>query len=256
MEEIWKDVVGFEGRYKVSNNGKILSINSKRSKNPILLKPVYTKDGYQRVSLSLGDRHHKRSIAVHILVAKAFIPNPKNKPQVNHKDGNKKNNHVDNLEWSTGKENIQHAINHGLRPAFPYKYKTGKDHYASKSVLQYDLAGSFIKKWDCQSDAARFYKCEPSIISNCVTGYKKTALGYIWKQYDGKKIPMHIEVTHHHLSPRTIYQYSLDGILIREWNNYQEIMKENPSYHSPSLSACCNGYQKTAYGYVWKCIYH
>ncbi len=251
MKEIWKDIPGYEGRYQVSNLGNVLATNYKRSGTAHLLSPTVTYDGYLRVCLCKGHRCQKRLITIHILVANAFIPNPKNKPQVNHKDGNKSNNCVSNLEWVTGKENIQHAIKNGLRPAIAYKPPKGENHYSSKPVLQYDMQGNFIKKWERQSEAARFYSGLPGPINNCVKGRIKSYKGYIRKTFNGD-IPQKIDVIHNHLSPRIIYQYNLDGKLIHTWGSFKEIMKFNPHYKAPSLSACCTGDQKTAYGYIWK----
>jgi len=119
--EIWKDAVGFEGFYKISNSGRVLSmqriIKNKRGKNytvseKILRQPI-NSHGYVRYSLMI-EGHLLRSSTAHRLVAIAFIPNPENKPHVNHIDGNKLNNHVSNLEWCTLQENAQHAFNNGL----------------------------------------------------------------------------------------------------------------------------------------------
>lgn len=248
MNEIWKDIVGYEGQYQVSNLGNIISLNYGRSGKPHLMKPTITHDGYYRVHI--GGKKHPLMKTVHILVAKAFIPNPDNKPQVNHIDGDKTNNCVTNLEWVTGKENIHHAIVNGLRKPDNHVYLKGEHHYASKPVVQYDLNGNYVKLWQCQSDAARFLNCKSSSIVNCLNSPTKSCKGYYWRT-PSTDIPQKIEVRKHHLSPRIIRQYSVQGELLREWDSFKEIMSENPSYKASSLSACCSGAQKTAYGYRW-----
>lgn len=105
--EEWRDVVGYEEKYEVSNCGNVRSFKTK-----ILLNPPLTPKGYVRVSL-----YNKKSknYLVHRLVAEAFIPNPDNKPFINHIDGNKENNRISNLEWTTSSENLIHAYENGLR---------------------------------------------------------------------------------------------------------------------------------------------
>ena len=141
-KEIWKQVP-FDCNYMVSNYGDIYSIRSKK-----ILKGEITKKGYIRVRLTNNNR-----MLIHVIVAKTFIPNPQNKPQVNHKDGNKQNNCVDNLEWCTQSENMVHALSNKLRIA-----PKGKDVYNSKPILQYDLQDNFIKEWDCITDAQKELK--------------------------------------------------------------------------------------------------
>lgn len=103
--ELWKDVEGYEGKYQVSNWGRVR--NAKRN---IIIKPYLNHKGYEKVSLSRGTKGNTNKHRVHRLVAQAFIPNPNNLPQVNHKDGNKRNNSVSNLEWCTNAQNAHHAV--------------------------------------------------------------------------------------------------------------------------------------------------
>lgn len=105
--EIWRDIEGYEGLYQVSSWGRVRIVFCNDLYK--ILNPETTKKGYLRVDLYNGPS--RKHFKVHRLVAKAFIPNPKNKPQVNHKDGNKKNNSVTNLEWVTDAENKKHRKN-------------------------------------------------------------------------------------------------------------------------------------------------
>ena len=120
MEEIWKDIENYEGLYQVSNLGRVKSLPRKRitptgwpylSKEKILT-PKLRKDGY--LEISLYTKGKSKSYFIHRLVAQAFIPNTESKPQVNHIDGDKTNNQVNNLEWATREENMQHAFKTGL----------------------------------------------------------------------------------------------------------------------------------------------
>ena len=116
LKEIWKDVVGYEALYQVSNLGRVRSKNrldgSGNKRKGMVRKLNPQKDGYIHVNLCKSGK--VKHIGVHRLVAQAFIPNPQNKPQVNHIDGDKANNHLSNLEWSTRSENMIHALKIGL----------------------------------------------------------------------------------------------------------------------------------------------
>lgn len=251
MKEIWKDVVGYEGLYRVSNKGNIISLNAYHHGLIRPLKPRVNKCGYHTVSL----RHNGKSIftSVHIIVAKAFIPNPDNKPQVNHIDGNKSNNTVNNLEWVTSKENINHAINTGLRGRLTYIVPSGAANKNSKPIIQYDKNGDFVKKWDCQSDAARFYNCHPSRIINCAKGRDRSCKGFIWRYFDDP-IPLKIEVPFNSKAPHKIVQKSPDGTIINEWNTYRAAAKEIGCNMS-SVYCWCQGTQKPKNDYIWECVY-
>lgn len=134
MIEIWKDIKGYEGLYQVSNLGRLKSYQ--RVKAGKLVSLQKTKDGYLQTDL-YKDKVRK-AVRIHRLVAEAFIPNPDGKLEVNHKNGNKENNEVDNLEWSTKQENIDHAHDNNL-----YDNIIGEKHGRAKLS---DLDVEFIKK--------------------------------------------------------------------------------------------------------------
>jgi hypothetical protein len=112
-KEIWKDVVGYEGLYQVSNLGMVKSLPRKYSPNEKIIRPSYLSMGYEMQKLC--NNGFSERILRHRLVAIHFILNPENKPQVNHIDGDKLNNHMSNLEWCTPQENHTHAKENGLK---------------------------------------------------------------------------------------------------------------------------------------------
>lgn len=180
MEEIWKDIDGYEGLYQVSNIGRVRSLTRNRrgrnnAPNPIqgrILKQ-HICFGYCYISLCKNRKY--KGFRVHRLVATAFIPNPDNLPQVNHKDENKTNNCVDNLEWCDGKYNV----NYGTGTERSRLSNTnGK---CSKTVLQYSLDGTFIKEWKSTMDVQRNLGFANTHISECCRGEQAYAYGYIWK---------------------------------------------------------------------------
>ncbi len=123
-QEVWKDVVGFEGYYQVSNLGNVKSFNKKAllvGNDGYILKACNSSKGYKFISLSA------KTAYIHRLVCIAFLPNPLNKPQVNHINGIRTDNRVENLEWCTSKENIIHAVKTGLS-----KFKCGVNHSRCK----------------------------------------------------------------------------------------------------------------------------
>ncbi|UUW40520.1 homing endonuclease [Enterococcus phage vB_Efm_LG62] len=107
MKELWKDIKGYEGLYQVSNLGRVKRLKGKYISTERILKPTKHTTGYLRVKLCKNNVRFNKKI--HRLVAEAFIPNPENKPQVNHIDEDKTNNIISNLEWMTAKENINHG---------------------------------------------------------------------------------------------------------------------------------------------------
>lgn len=178
LVEIWKPVKGYEGWYEVSNIGNVRSVDrfvrfedgryaNYKSKDIKLSK---NRNGYFNANLW---KNSKLSIKyVHRLVAEAFIPNPENKPQVNHKDGNKENNLESNLEWATILENARHAHRTNLTP----------NSYKPKKVHQYDKQGNLINTYNSMYEATEAVNGNHGKIGMVVRGLRKTHKGYVWKE--------------------------------------------------------------------------
>ena len=129
LNEIWKPIKGFEGLYEISNFGNVKSLprikinnRGKQLTKERIMKPNKTRNKYLNVPLT-GENHIKKYYSIHRLVAQTFIPNPDNLPEINHINGDKTNNRVDNLEWVTRSENIRHAYNNGLNPTIKQVYQ-------------------------------------------------------------------------------------------------------------------------------------
>ena len=183
MEEIWKDIEGYEGRYQVSSLGNVKSLNHGGhgySKNLCLKKNT---NGYLQVELYKNGT--KKMITVHRLVAQAFIPNPDDKRIINHKDENKHNNAVWNLEWCDTAYNNRYSWNrHPERwpenPGKRRKERTNRDH-RDKMILQITKSGDVIREWrDIRELRLKTSYSQWSILQ-CCDGKRKTAHGFKWQ---------------------------------------------------------------------------
>lgn len=176
--------------YEVSDMGNVRSLPRKvKTYNPHKnayytmlkhgkqLKKVKTKTGYPQVTIRRYGK--KTSVHIHRLVALTFVPNSEGKPFVNHKDGNKTNNNVTNLEWVTPKENAKHASDNNLVSRSSLGL-FGKDHPASKQVIQLK-EGKIVKRWPSASDAVRQIGVDSWGISKCCRGKQRTHYGYEWR---------------------------------------------------------------------------
>lgn len=180
--EIWKDIVGYEGLYQVSNLGNIktlkkTTINKRgiaQSFEEKLMKMVLSNRGYLRVGLV---KNRKQSLcSVHRIVAIAFILNPIKKQQVNHIDGNTQNNHVANLEWATPSENALHSI-----IVLGNSQAKGECDSQSKPVYQISIAdGRVLAKFGSIREATRGTGIGKGNISMCANGKSKSGKGFIW----------------------------------------------------------------------------
>lgn len=172
-KEYWKPVLGYKGLYEVSNWGRIKSLPRNGTvKYARILKPHTNKSGYSYVILCKNNI--KKTFLVHRLVAEAFIDNTDNLPQVNHKDENKLNNSVDNLEWCDVKYNHNYGT---INERISKSQINGK---SSKIVIQYNLDGTFVREWPSTMECER-NGYNNTCISKCCLGKLKTYKGYIWR---------------------------------------------------------------------------
>lgn len=160
MDEVWRDIIGYEGLYQVSDCGRVKSFYNGKER---LLSAGKDKDGYLQVKLYKDGK--MKSCYVHRLVAQAFIPNPNGLSQVNHKDEIKTNNFETNLEWCSCKYNT----NYGTR-----------NERMSKAVYQYTLDGSLVKLYPSVREAERKTGYNRGYISACCLGKVNQAYGFIW----------------------------------------------------------------------------
>ena len=170
MAEVWKDIKGYEGHYQVSNLGRVRSLSFKsatRFSKGGVLTVMKDRLGYMCVNLS------RKTFKVHRLVAIAFIDNPNGFRCVNHKDEDKTNNKVENLEWCSYKYNN----NYGTRNA-----RISQN--GGRKIAQYSLDGELIKTWNSAAEAARHYKVRRTTIAGCCAGRQHTSCGFIWRFCD------------------------------------------------------------------------
>ena len=162
--EIWKDVAGYEGLYQVSSVGRVKRFYKNGKERILKLYP--NGSNYLIVVLCKNSIH--KQFRVHRLVATAFIPNPQNLPQVNHKDETKTNNHVENLEWCDAKYNNNYGT-HIERSAEKQRKKVG----------QFTLAGEFVRTWPSLSQIGRDLGI--GNVSPCCKGKRPSAGGFVWR---------------------------------------------------------------------------
>lgn len=237
--EIWKDVEGYEGIYMVSSYGRVVSLkrtdrNGTKRNEKIIVQDKNLR-GYCRVRLS-KDMESKK-FSVHTLVAKAFIPNPQNLPQVNHKDENPSNNFYKNLEWCTAKYNTNYG-NHNQKVS----------RTKGRKILQYDMEGNIVKEYCSVGEAAKCNGLNYKQILRCCGEYRKRKDGtsnhvygnYRWEYKEKAK-----------KSVKTVIQYDLNMNEIAKYSS--SIEAANAIGAKPNgIRDCCWGFAKTYYGYKWR----
>jgi hypothetical protein len=230
MREEWRDIEGYEGLYMVSNFGRVVSF---QGCNPRIMKLGMTHKGYQCVGLQKEKQH--KTCVVHRLVAKAFIPNPDNLPQVNHKDECKTNNRVDNLEWCTDKYNHNYGT---------YIERQRNFQPRNTPVLMFDLNGNFEKEFISAREAAREMNTSHALICHCCEGYgdkqnRVSLKGKLWC-YKGEEdtIPSKVEFVRNYKYRTKVVVYFPDGTS-KEYESATKAGKE--------INVCRNKLNKDGY---------
>lgn len=166
---MWKDITGYEGLYQISNYGDVKSFHNYGNQKERIMK-LCIKKGYYEVGLRKNGI--KKYYLVHKLVANAFIPNPNNLPCINHKDENKLNNNVNNLEWCTYAYNNSYG-DRLKRVSISNKLK--------KEVCKLNINGEILNVYKSIREASRMNNIDFSSISKCINNNRNFAGGYIWK---------------------------------------------------------------------------
>lgn len=184
MEEIWKDIQGYEGIYQVSNLGNVKSLNYRNRGYAQNLVPKTNNKG--RLWVELAKNRIKKPFQISRLVAETFVENPEKLPIVNHKDENPKNNRVDNLEWCTLSYNVRYSIKRhpertrkGIQTGKRNCIRNGK--LTNLRVYQLTLEGEIVREWDNSTQIKRETGMSDWSISECCRGNRSKAYGFRWQ---------------------------------------------------------------------------
>lgn len=241
--EVWRPIVGFEGIYEVSSEGRVKRVKDGANN---ILKPFPNKKGY--LIVDLRDCGRRWSVQVHRLVALAFIPNPMGYLEINHIDENKKNNAAINLEWCTRQYNV--------------KYGTGAERgieQLKKVVCQYDFSGNLIQKWTSAKEAGRGIGKDSACIVRCCNGVLKTYQNSIWlyDNDDNKEDNLKSKIewlkkgrNKSYSKKRPIARFTLHGEYVDTFPSVREAERKTGCHSSCIVASMKKGRQSG--GYFWK----
>ena len=249
----FSDIQGYEGLYKINRSGEVLSVRTGK-----ILKAGKNRQGYMNVVLSKNGE--SKTYKVHRLAAKTFIPNPNNYPCINHKDEDKTNNNIENLEWCTAKYNINYGtankrrgITSRLNPLKP-----------RKQILQLSLSGEVVGEYNSTNEAFEKTGIDRRQISDAINHRKRQACGFFWVLRDEfdedvdyptkyKKYSNRHREQDGSLNPnaKPIAQYTKDGEFVKSWGCVMDAKRAlNIDY--TTIWRCLQGYRKLGKGYIWK----
>ena len=231
---MWKKFIyeGQETDYSVSTEGEV----RKDTTNYILSQS--SQQDYKFVGLIINGK--QKRMRVHRMVALAFIDNPDNKPYVNHINGNRSDNNVENLEWVTPSENTQHAVDTGL-------FKSGR----ARAVIQYNLNGEQMATFESASEAARQTEGSQSKITMCCRRQRDSANDYQWRYYDDIQDVQKIEKKF--ITGKKVAQCDEEGNILKIYPSFKEAARA-VNGTSSAISRVCSGTNIRHKGYKWKLV--
>ena len=234
LKAMWKKFIyeGQETDYSVSTEGEV----RKDTTNYILSQS--SQQDYKFVGLIINGK--QKRMRVHRMVALAFIDNPDNKPYVNHINGNRSDNNVENLEWVTPSENTQHAVDTGL-------FKSGR----ARAVIQYNLSGEQMATFESASEAARQTGGSQSKITMCCRRQRDSANDYQWRYYDDIQDVQKIEKKF--ITGKKVAQCDEEGNILKIYPSFKEAARV-VNGTSSAISRVCSGTNIRHKGYKWKLV--
>lgn len=260
MEEIWKDIKGYETLYQVSNLGRIKRLfrvvirsdGRRRTFCESISKGNLHSDGYYVINLTKnGICKHKM---VHRLVAETFLPNPNHYPVIHHIDTNKTNERADNLMWCSYSFNTKHSYEfEGHRPSM--KGVLGKDNPHSIPIVQISLQGKVLTHFANTEEAARRLNVNHSNITACIKKRKKTAYGYLWSVDEPKSIKERIDLYKEYRNPkcRGIEQIQ-GGVVVATFDSVYQAAKSVGLKKASPIHMVLNGTRERAANSEWRYI--
>lgn len=260
--EIWKSIKGYEGYYEISNLGRVKSVerrviqgNHTRFVKECIKKIHKGAYGYPSVTLCIGCK--SRTIPIHRLLARAFIPNPENKPFIDHINTDKTDYRLENLRWVTPKENANNAltIKHSRERVYTKEVSEKinrtkierRTKTAPKKVYQYTKEGVFIKEFSCSNVAESETSVNASSIRDVCKGKRFSAGGFLWRYEKENDIKC---IKPQHPNSKPIFQFDRNMVLIKKWESVSEAARElgyNPANISRSAK-CKNPRGK----FIWR----
>ena len=254
--EIWKDIKGYEGKYQVSNKGRIKSLSRaiphlgsfRVIPERIMTQHVSSTNGYYMVSLCKDNKYEW--MLTHRIVATAFIPNPNNLPYINHKDEIKTHNNVENLEWCTHKYNTNYGTCQERRILSLAKTLKNK----SKFIIQYTISGEFVAKYNGRSEILKSGLNYATII-RCCKRKINTSYGYVWR-YDGDDFSYTPPKRNDDCCKKRVACVDMDGNIVSIYRGITDaaIAICGDKSKNAIISRCCKGGRPTAYGYKWRYV--